>query len=642
MSIVRSPHAEIERGFLAKLARDPSGNVMAMVAASLFPLLALLGGGIDMGRGYLAQSRLQQACDAGVLAARKRLGNEVAVNGQIPSGVSQAGNRFFNINFRNGAYGTENRQFTMTLENDYQITGTATVDVPTTLMNVFGYSTMPVSVDCRALLNFTDLDIMMVVDTTGSMRHTNAGDTLSRLESVKGVIRNFYTTINASKAPTTKIRYGFVPYATNVNVGHLLKDEWMVDDWTYQSREETGVVLPNEEVAANYARNWSEVSGTRTAWTKVSSYPATWVAGGTMDTGGSYSCPQALPDNTWTFTDVDTGAAYTEVKVQPPSVLKIQPKQRTHNGTRYRKHLNGSTCEVQASTDTQYVQNFEQVEEVPSFERKQYRYKPISFDVSNWRSEQEGCIEERSTYEIDDYTNVDFNKALDLDIDRIPSSGNPDTQWRPRYPERIFARSFKLDNSGDWSRNQVTTTEEFVDTGNWWFSDCPAAAQKLQEMSKDQLDSYLATLEPFGATYHDIGMIWGGRLLSPTGLFAAENADYGSTTRGRHMIWLTDGQTEPFDLAYGVYGLEGLDRRRWSPSSSMKLPQVIENRFGVACEQVKNRNITVWVVAFGTKLNPIMEKCGGPGRTFEAKNAEQLNAAFQQIAAAMSELRISD
>ena len=39
-------------------------------AFSLIPILAMIGGGIDMGRGYLSQSRLQQACDAGVLAGR--------------------------------------------------------------------------------------------------------------------------------------------------------------------------------------------------------------------------------------------------------------------------------------------------------------------------------------------------------------------------------------------------------------------------------------------------------------------------------------------------------------------------------------------------------------------------------------------
>src|SRR3546814_5727577 len=54
-------------------------------------------------------------------------------------------------------------------------------------------------------------------------------------------------------------------------------------------------------------------------------------------------------------------------------------------------------------------------------------------------------------------------------------------------------------------------------------------------------DGYVDTLTPNGRTYHDIGLIWGARLISPTGLFASENA---TTARGgeiqRHVIFMTD------------------------------------------------------------------------------------------------------
>lgn len=154
---------------LRETARDTSGNVIIIAAASLFPLLALIGSGIDMGRGYLAQTRLQQACDAGTLAARKRLGTMAAINGEIPDAVGDTGQRFFNINFRTGAYGTENRQFAMELEEDMAISGVASADVPTSIMAAFGYETIPVSVVCSAQINMPDTDIMLVLDTTGSM-----------------------------------------------------------------------------------------------------------------------------------------------------------------------------------------------------------------------------------------------------------------------------------------------------------------------------------------------------------------------------------------------------------------------------------------------------------------------------------------
>lgn len=97
--------------FLARMLRETGGNVIIIVAASLFPLLALVGSGIDMGRGYLAETRLQQACDSGVLAARKRLGTAAAVSATIPTNVADTGQRFFNLNFRNHSYGSLSRTF---------------------------------------------------------------------------------------------------------------------------------------------------------------------------------------------------------------------------------------------------------------------------------------------------------------------------------------------------------------------------------------------------------------------------------------------------------------------------------------------------------------------------------------------------
>ena len=79
------------RGLFTRLARDAAGNTLAIVAASIAPILAMVGGGVDMGRSYLAESRLQQACDAGVLAARKKLGSAAVVTGQVPNDVSEIG-----------------------------------------------------------------------------------------------------------------------------------------------------------------------------------------------------------------------------------------------------------------------------------------------------------------------------------------------------------------------------------------------------------------------------------------------------------------------------------------------------------------------------------------------------------------------
>ncbi len=595
-----------------------------------------------MGRSYLSESRLQHACDAGVLAARKKLGASVVADGLVPAGVASTGNKFFNLDFRNGVYGTQNRGFTMTLEPDFSISGEATAEVPTTIMKIFGFNKVSLRVECQAKLNFNNTDVMMVLDTTLSMDgKANSSDPATKMETLKTVVRNFHTTMEGSKGPGTRIRYGFVPYSTNVNVGALLQDSWVVNDWTYQSREVDHTTSTTG--SSTYDDNWAYVSGTYTP-TDVSSYAATWHPPASEFGSGWYSCDGSEPADTYTDTFVVVSTASTPYAGPPAGFRTIEHRRRTLNGANYWTSQSGSTCAVKQENFGNYVDDYDRItiptEDVTTY----YNYKPISRSVTNWRSETNGCIEERSTYQITDYANVDLNQALDLNLDLVPSAGDPDTQWRPRYPGITYERSLDYYGSGSFSSAPVLNT-----ANGWMFQPgtysglvaCPAPSRKLAEMDATTLNSFLSTVTPLGTTYHDIGMIWGGRLISPTGLFAAENGDLPGKPTNRHLIFLTDGQTEAFDTAYGAYGIEPLDQRRLPSNKMNQLNSTVEARFGVACAEVKKRNTTVWVIGFGTNVTNVMKNCAGNGRWFLATDAAELNTIFGKIAASMGDLRIS-
>jgi Flp pilus assembly protein TadG len=627
-------------GVLLRLGRDRAGNTLMMVAASIVPIMAMVGGAVDMGRSYLSQSRLQAACDAGVLAARKALGSSAVADGQVPATVATTGNAFFNTNFRTGSYGTVNRQFVMTLEGDYAISGRATVDVPTTVMRMFGFADVPLTVDCQAQLNFSDTDVMMVLDTTGSMNQTNTGDSKSRIAVLRDVVKSFYAQLEASKGPTTRMRYGFVPYSVNVNVGGLLQSDWLVDKWDYNGRE---LKKNGKTLQTTYATTSTTVSGSYAA---ITSYTAA-------------SCP----NNTAVTTELShsTDADGTE---------------------RGRTQINGIiyTCEydpesgiatVKGTTYSNYVYDWtKKANGTAMVDAYEWKYRTIKVDTSYFKGASgtdapevgkvltlpiggtaaapgnldatfRGCIEERDTYEIGDYTSVDFTKALDLDLDSVPDKNDPDTQWRPVLHELSFERSILTNGVGSFLPSLISTVDEFLNAGQSGLSACPPAARKLSEMTASDVSTYVDSLVAGGNTYHDIGMIWGGRLISPTGLFAAENADRPGKATNRNLIMLTDGETAPNNYAYGTYGIEPLDQRRWSQTSSNSLTNTVENRFAVACDEVKKKNVTVWFIAFGTALNPVMTNCAGEGHYFQANNAAELNAIFSKIAAAMGDLRIA-
>jgi Flp pilus assembly protein TadG len=600
---IRTANTHAAGGLIGQLLRDRAGNTLAMIAAGLFPLLALVGGGIDMGRSYLSQSRLQQACDAGVLAARKKLGSQVVLTGTVPADAQTSGEKFFNQNFRSGSYATKNRTFAMTLEADYAISGVAHVDVPTSIMYLFGHTNVAIDVKCAAKLNFSNTDIMFVLDTTGSMQELTSDD-IPRIDVLKKVVKDFHTQIEGSKAPGTRVRYGFLPYSANVRVADILKSDWMVDKWTYQSRRPN---TPTETTYARYIVTYTKLGGTRddTTYpkssvcpsdTKVSDYGDTVEVSASpheyyyesLTNGIDYNC--TLADGLYTI----TGVVYTDYKER--AYYKYDADAPYFNYTYKYQPVEVDVSSLKGATG-QDAPIYGSVQ--AEIEGNNYSSAPNPYDIYNT-----GCVEERDTYEITDWANVDLTRALDLDIDLVPTPGQPKTQWRPMLPEMIFERTIDGGGDGSFSVPAVDSSNYYLNPAWAGYASCPAAARKMGEMTATDVQSYLDTLVPVGATYHDIGMIWGGRIVSPTGLFASENADMPGKPTSRHMIFLTDGETSTFDIGYGTYGVDGLDRRRWrsQAESGISLDEVVEKRFGVACDEVKKRNITVWVIGFGTSL----------------------------------------
>lgn len=610
---------------------------MFIVTAALLPLLAMVGGAIDIGRSYVSETRLQQACDAGVLAARKQLGSKVVTTGIVPVDVSTIGNRFFNVNFPAGAFGTRDRTFAMTLESDYTISGRATVQVPTTVMRIFGDLTVPVAINCQAKLNITNTDVMFVLDTTGSMNDTNAGDSKSKISVLRSVVKSFHGQLEASKTPGVRIRYGFVPYANNVNVGYLLKSGWMVDSWNYEGRT---AVDTGAGTVTNYKYTYTPISGTKTA---IASYMTT-----------------VCPGDTATFQMVAYGSGsgyevWDTKAVGNTYTCATSGSQVTVTGYHYVDYVYRTLKQANGTTNSQHVYK--------------WKYQSVAVDVRTFKDSNansaykggtlwlpmaddpqaspkmlsasfHGCIEERDTYLITDYANVDLTRALDLDLDLVPTVGKPATQWRPMLHEVSFMRNWKA-TGGAWSKAATTTTDSYIQSSNYGLSTCPSAARKLAPMTASEVAGYVDGLSVGGGTYHDIGMIWGGRLLSSTGIFASENADLGKSVTSRHLIFLTDGDTAPLDMIYGTYGVEPLSNRRWSSTSPYNLTQTVEKRFIVACNEVKKRNITIWVIGFGIGMTDLLKACAGDGHWFQADNSAQLNTAFDNIARSMGDLRIS-
>jgi Flp pilus assembly protein TadG len=266
---------------------------------------------------------------------------------------------------------------------------------------------------------------------------------------------------------------------------------------------------------------------------------------------------------------------------------------------------------------------------------------PTAVDVE-WK----GCVEDRQTFQntdgdpSDDWDPIP-GSALDMDINLVPSDAVAGSKWGPMLPDVVWGRY----SGGYFTTNPVTTTSNL---NRYRTTYCSTEARKLAVYTTSgDFVTYINSFSPQGNTYHDVGMLWGARLLSPTGIFASENA---LTANGgaieRHLIFMSDGNAQTdYDNLYS-FGLPSHSRRAYNyfPSSS-QLRVMVEQRFAAICTLVKNMNVKVWVISYGGGLDEDnedrLEACASPGHYYEADDDAALIAQFQQIASEIADLRLT-
>lgn len=654
-------------GFLKRLGKSQAGNVMAMVAAAIIPLAALIGGGLDMSRAYMARARMQQACDAAALAGRR------SMSGSSMSETDKGeAKKFFDFNFPQGTF--ESATFVPTIQSKAGETTTvqviAATTMPTTVMKIFKYETLPLEVTCEARFDIGNTDVMLVLDTTGSMAANMTdtdGTTMTRMAALKLAVKDFYDTLGAGSNSTGRIRYGFMPYSSTVNVGYSLPSSAMVggtagETWNYQTRRPVYYYETSSTPSTCYRRyglnncytSSANANSASTSWTLSASDCTSW--------SGNYGSSPAT-----------TGSAPSNTTTTIYSYDSFNGSTNAPSGWNNRKCVRREN--ITAKT---YATSYTGGEGRTFY---QWEYGQFPLDVSNYvagnattnptsvpggttdinsttvstTSTWAGCIEERDTDNsiiATTSTSSIPNAAYDLQIDTLPTTTA--TKWRPHWPDVEFERN------GRWL-NDNRNPDYRSSSGGW--NACPSKARKLAAYTSrsdvptgmaSSFDGYVDGLIAVGGTYHDIGMMWGARFLSPTGIFAADNS---SAPNGfniaRHIIFMTDGDLTAYNRAYGAYGFQELDRRVTTTATDDNgLKAIHKRRLEMMCNAIKGKGITIWVVGFkdqpptgtadSTMLDAELQTCANSGNHwFMAYKPSTLRQKFKDIAKNIGGLRLS-
>jgi hypothetical protein len=523
---------------LRRLWKDTKGNTLAIFAAALVPLVVVIGSGLDLSFAYMAKAKLQNACDAAALAGRQSMDG----NSWTTANETEA-RKFFDFNFPDGTLGAQSLAFDIDQDpnDNSQIIGIASAAIPTSLMHIFGFDTIDIQANCDAKRDLGHNDVMLVLDTTGSMTNSPSigGDTkIVRLRNgASGLYRALEDSANGSIT-----RFGIVSYSQTVNVARSLKNRDILKEQSYNDGTFT----------------WSECD----VW---------W--------GYLYNCES-------------DGEVYDTI-ADTPYIGWNGSKYGTTSFT----HVGEKTVHID---DTQWASAGNTTNE----------------NRRDFRKSGDGCIEERSSIGQTVSPVTILQTVSQNDIDAVASNGNDTTyQWGRYDPESQEGQSS---------------------------SACPSESQKLATYASESafntaIDN--ATANVTGYTYHDIGMLWGARFLSPTGMFSADNpTSHGVVPVNRHIVFMTDGALVTTGSTYSAYGIDNY-HDRIDGTESLQDKHI--NRFHSICDLVKSTGTTVWVIALDVTDTDDIDDCATSSAHFYTSDGSDLEEIFENIGRGIGNLRLT-
>ncbi len=230
--------------FLTRLARSEQGGVLPLIGLAFMVMIGMMGMAIDIGRGQMVESKLLNTLDAAGLAAGAKL-NSSDVQGEVE--------KFVHANFPDGYVDATISNIVTTVSSDEKtITVSATATLPTAFMQLFGTPIISVNAVSEVTRAIGGLELVLVLDNTGSMSG-------SKLTDLKSAANELLDIIFGDNDSGDELYVGVVPFSQAVNVGpshaswlvpnSLNLVDWGPTSWAGCVEARTGT--PNRDVTDN-------------------------------------------------------------------------------------------------------------------------------------------------------------------------------------------------------------------------------------------------------------------------------------------------------------------------------------------------------------------------------------------------------
>lgn len=217
----------IGRQYLSAFLRDERGGITIFLLVLFIMLLVVGGMAVDYQRHEAARADLQDALDRGSLAAAN-LNQAYVLNGSKTRDEQARDviNEFMaSRNFKQDT-------FTLNVSVDdvsggREVTAAANVEIQTIFLSLVGIDTLSVNATSKATHAAKWLEIMLVLDITGSMTSTSQSG-LQKIEDLKIAAKNFIDMAFAEGDPS-HMTISILPFSMNVNLPRPVADLFDID-----------------------------------------------------------------------------------------------------------------------------------------------------------------------------------------------------------------------------------------------------------------------------------------------------------------------------------------------------------------------------------------------------------------------------
>lgn len=226
-----------------RFANDSRGTIAVITGLAFVPILICAGVAIDFARASREHQVFSAAVDSAALAVAaspmaKLSGLTSTQKQKQIAQLKDVARNYLRQNYQANIAGNGGMSINVNIGDDGVIRIKASHEFPTTLMSLVGFRDLDIGAEAEVRTNgaVNGVEIVMVMDTTGSMSGTKITD-------AKNAAKDLLNILYGTNSTNPNVRAALVPFSAGVNVGSQHRDSGWIDvnglssvnDWNFNT-----------------------------------------------------------------------------------------------------------------------------------------------------------------------------------------------------------------------------------------------------------------------------------------------------------------------------------------------------------------------------------------------------------------------